>query len=724
MRLDDNKDIVGLLPAGSSLYLRQGIPNLFLRAGDTSPLPGRDSWLILPESLLDELVREAARCDASDGARLPATLDLDGRPAFPIVRSGAVIALLVYTPEALIALSSGQLIEISEQLAVTTERSIDEERDICRRFVRTLFQRDHSAETFFKSVVSLMTELWDQSYGAIYNFHDGIFSVRAASGSLDFCHHLPSHVNHNLANRLESCLESGARFLTADPISERPTFLPTAPDLFFVAPGIELGGARHILVVAGGGTVSFDTATSLQQIADLLASVDEYQFATSRSIIKLYESVVTESINTFSVDELLLQIFEALVPQIDLARMVVTVIANGAASGISQVVSPAALVSKRVELVSDITHPESILQSVLNGREFHIANVGESALSERQTRQRYLAAVKSELYVPIKSNGEIRALVAFGSGRTGDYLPQISHVLQATANLLGLTLALADSHVTSNGQAESTAAPTETEDITAVTSRRLGRSTGRLVTVRRLARGYLHDMLSLLSVVIGSAEVTAQSAGAPAGTPTATHRMKMGLARIDAAADRLSAHVSTVSRLLSMADTTAGVEVSLRSFVTDLPQLLYGLVKQSRDTKDLDFQIKVPPSNGGEISVQTTDLYDHVLAFIVEAMDKAAASGQVEVALESSNDEHRLAITCEKQMFGASNPGRLVESVFYRSTIDWTSPHSGSFNTGPFRVEFGRVEHEAFRITLIWPEHKPAGIRVSQRKSTYQKAMS
>jgi hypothetical protein len=721
MQLDDNADIVGYLPAGSSLYIRQGVPNLFHRAGNDSPIPGQDAWLVMPESLLSQTVTENGDGDASEGARIPGTMDLDGRQAFPIVRNGGVIALLIYAQDALIALSSGQLIEIGSQLAVESDRSIVDERENSRRFVRMLFQRDHSAETFFKCVVNLMTEFWGQSYGAIYSFHDGVFSIRAASGSLDYCHHLPSHINHILAGRLETCLQAGTEFITADPISDRPAFLPSAPDIFFVSPGIELGGVRHILVVAGGGDIPFAASASLQQAADLLNSVDEYQFATSRSIIKLYESVVTEPINTFSVDELLLQVFEALVPQIDLARMVVTVMANNKASGISQVISPATVAAKRVELVSDITHPENILQSVLNCREFHIPNIAESALSERQTRQRYLASVKSELYLPIKSNGETRALVAFGSSRTGDYLTQISHVLQAAANLMGLTLALADSHLTSAGATESPDHSSETEDITAVTGRRLGRSTGRLVTVRRLARGYLHDMLSLLSVVIGSAEVTAQSAGAQSGLPTAANRMKMGLARIDAAADRLSAHVSTISRLLSMADTTAGVEVSLRSFVSELPQLLYGLIKQNRDTKDLDFQIKVPKSNGGEISVQTTDLYDHVLALLVEVMDKATVSGQIEVALKSSNDEHRLAITCEKQLFGANNPGRLVESVFYRSSIDWTSPHSGSFNTGPFRVEFGRVDHDAFRITMIWPEHK-ASARVSRSKSTYQKA--
>ena len=721
MQLDNNTDIVSLLPAGSSLYVRQGVPNLFRRMDATGGAPGDDAWLMMPEVLLDGAIAEIAKVDSSEGARMPGTLELDGRQAFSIVRNGRVIAILVYASDSLIALSSGQLIEIGDQISVASERSLDDERQNSRHFVQTLFQRDHSAETFFKSVVTMMTELWAHSYGAIYNLQDGVFSVRAATGSLDFCHHLPSRLNHILTPRLEACLEANTQFISADPMSERPTFLPSAPDLFFVAPGIELGGSRHILVVAGGGDITFAAAASLQQMADLLTTVGEYQFATSRSITKLYESVVAEPIESFSVDDLLLRVFESLAPQVDLSRMVVTVVVNGAASGISQVMTPATVAAKRVDLVSDITHPDNILQTVLNGREFHLPRVSESALSERQMRQRYLASVKSELYIPIKSDGEIRALIAFGSRQEGEYLTRISHVLHATTNLLGLTLALADSHVATASPVETPAGQPESEEVTAVTTRRLSRSSGRLVTVRKLARGYLHDMLSLLSVVIGSAEVTAQSASAQNGLPTAVHRLKMGLARIDAAADRLSAHVSTVSRLLSMADTTAGVEISLRAFVADLPNLLYGLIKQCRDTKDLEFQIKIPKATGGEISVQTTDLYDHVLAFIVEVMDKAASSGQIGVALKSSNEEHRLTITCEKQLFGNSNPGRLVESVFSRSTIDWTSPHAGTFNTGPFRVEFGRIEHDAFHITMIWPEVKSSA-EAPQRKKSFQKA--
>ena len=721
MQLENNSDLVSVLPAGSSLYVRQGIPGLFQVTGQRPRPLSNDGWLVMPSGMLEAAVAEVSRADSSDGGRLPESIDLDGRQAFPIVRNNEVQAILVYAIDSLTALSSGQLIEIGDQLTVPAERSIEDERETSRHFVRTLFQRDHTAETFFKSVVAIMTEHWGQSYGSIYSFHDGVFTVRAASGSLDFCHHLPSHVNHLLASRLEASLDSDSQFMTVEPMSTRPVFLSSPPDLFFVSPGPELGGGRHIMVLAGGGDISFAAAAALRQLADLLTTVQEYQFATTRDITELYASLVAEPIESFSVDDLLLRVFESLVPQIDIARMVVTVVANGVASGISQVITPATVATRRVDLVSDITHPDNILQTVLHGRDFHLFNIAESALSERQTRQRYLASVKSEMYVPIRSNGEIRALVAFGSNQTGDYLAQISHVLHAATNLLGLTLALAETHSSASGGSETASGQSETEDITAVSSRRLSRSSGRLATVRKLARGYLHDMLSLLSVVIGSAEVTGQSASAQSSMPSATHRLKMGLARIEAAADRLSSHVSTVSRLLTMADTTAGVEVSLRSFVADLPSLLYGLIKQCRDTKDLDFLVKIPSSTGGEIFVQTTDLYDHVLAFIVEVMVTAAVSGQLEVSLKSSNDEHRLIITCEKQLFGNTNPGRLVESVFYRSTIDWTNPHTGSFNTGPFRVEFGRIDHDSFRVIMIWPEKEQAA-RSNQDRKAVQKA--
>ena len=703
MNMHQAQKLVERLPGGMHLYVSHGVTNLFERVNVEGDGHAKESWIWLPDTLVREFTERAIRT-----YRDSEWIDIDDRQSVLLTAGGQCWGVMIWDSEESAPKPNdvARLANVGQRGSEPTSR---ESRELATRFIRNLFRRDNSLDQFLASAVKFLTGEWRGSYSAMYGELDGVFRVRHAGGSLDFCHLLPAELNFDLGSRVDTVLEAGGGFITSDVMPERPVFLDSAPDVLFVHPGVQADQTRMAIILAGSGQIQDDTVHRVRAISELIAQLHETQFATVSDVTALYSRLVSGSPHELALHDLLLDIFDILAPQMNLTRFVVMVLPSGKRPGTAQVVTPQAAAARRVDHATDISFPDSIIQAMMQNRQFHVGNVADRVLSDRQIRQRYLANVKSEIYLPVKRCGAVRAMIAFGSSVEGDYLLNINQLLTSVADFIGLFLTLSSPRFLTKSALPHASVENQQDDAQTFrsTSRRTDRNQwSRVALIRTLMQGYTHDMLGLLSVIMGTADVGLLRPGADTGDHEAIQRVTSGLARINAAADTLSEHFGALDRLLAVADTQPGTEIELASFVRALPSMLHGLTRQRRDTDDINIRIVVEDLFGGSVRVDSEDLYDRLLPMIVEGVQVAEVSGNIRVSLETTNGGATLTLECDRHIFGSRHPGYIIERVFYRNAIDWNDTNSGSISTASTRITFCTMPSGLFRMAFHWTDER------------------
>lgn len=640
------------LPANAELFATTGLHQLFERVDLESDKPVERSWLYIPAQQLIK-TREQLSLDArhiSPEPWLATPIDADEGYLHPVVGAEGLVGLLSHSSQTFPQVPSEQLASWTQ---VLTERILQRRADESRitfEFAQELFQRDESVEQFLKRFLSLAVSYWPRSAAGIYVESQGIYQLRLVVGDVMRCHELASQLSQDTTFKFLEALCQHENLVPADPQHTAATFLNLPPDFFFVHQGMKSERADQLLVIIGPGEAPAGSTRNIRLLSGLLSRLNESQFATPYDLIGLYSRLSSHGFGAVSLDTNVRELFELLARQINVTRMSVLRTDPAGMPAASWIASGYPQIQVRTQDGSALSIPATVRQSLSRGEAFHIADITSGELSDTEAKQRYLENVHSEYYVPIKCKKQVSGLVIIGSPVTGDYLSRFSTLFDAVAGYVATSITLekfADQRVIPAGAQSSS-----------------DRSASRLATLRKLVDGFLHGMSSRVSVVIGQTELLG-AVNSPA-RPAETGRS--GLEKISLAGNELAGRIVSLRTIIDLVDAGADATIDGAQLLKDLPNILEGVARKTKDTRNVEIVINFTASVRQSYRIMMADAVDVVIPLVMAVMEQAICSGTLAIQGSSKGSRPAVSVQFRKNVLGYNTIENLLTRTYPEMT--------------------------------------------------------
>lgn len=183
----------------------------------------------------------------------------------------------------------------------------------------------------------------------------------------------------------------------------------------------------------------------------------------------------------------------------------------------------------------------------------------------------------------------------------------------------------------------------------------------RFETINKLADGYFHDIRSLLSVIMGQADLLDSLATRP-HRERSTEAIKSGTGKIEKAADDLTLCLVQLRELCTVGEEDMARAVPAGDFIATLPTIIRGYNRQIRDTKNISFNFQVDENDYPDCVIARRDIFDYVFLFLTSLMSEAICSGSFAISLDTAQDV--VIIRFDKNLIGHLGLEDLLSRLF------------------------------------------------------------
>ncbi len=670
---------------GTRLYLATGVPQAFRRVTEDGRNGFEDSWLYIPHgqllSVQETLTAEAGSPDAS--CISSSAIEIDDKSVYPVLVDGRLRGVL--TADSQVPLESAGRLADSVQNAIDSQDSLltSKDQSVAGEFVDKLFERDRNADDFLKAMLHILTDQWAGTLGAIYCQQDGIYRIRFAVGDISRFDNLAHTAAPAAAGEWATAIQHKSYFVPGEALPEYACFLARPPGFLFVHPSMRSHRTEYLIVLCLSGDIDGSAASALREIAGLSCRLHESQFSTAAETVRLYGRLNLAAKSALALDDILLESFKALSRQLEVSRMVVT-----RDTGLAKVVSRRASVEPLVRDVDEMPLCVSAAELPGDGEPWLYSDIQSEFRHSPEAKRYHLDHVNSELQFPIELPG-IDGVVAFGSPLHGNYLLTGKDFLAAVAQLVGLSIMLSEVAMVPSGASSAESSERSTDQ-----------ALQRFHTIHKLAGGHFHDLLSLLSVVVGQAEIMQGELCSGGGSDTAPMH-QTGMNRIAQAANQMAAVLPMLRDLCMLDNESLERRMPCHRLMAELPVLLRGYTRQMADTKNISVTIEAAVTGSADFALRYIDICDCILPFLLTVMDEAICSGAIEVEACLGARGESVILTFDRAMVGHTGLGNLLTRACGRRLCRIHGEETGEVKIGSFVIGFGPAEEGKYRFNMV-----------------------
>ncbi len=183
----------------------------------------------------------------------------------------------------------------------------------------------------------------------------------------------------------------------------------------------------------------------------------------------------------------------------------------------------------------------------------------------------------------------------------------------------------------------------------------------RFQTIKNLTDGYFHDIRSLLSVIMGQADVLDSLAARP-HRERSTEAIRLGTGKIEKAADDLTLCLAQLRELCAVGDGDMAQAVPAADLIETLPTIIRGYNRQIKDTKNISFNFQVDESACRDCVIARRDIFDYVFLFLTSLMSEAICSGSIAISLDA--EHNAVVVRFDKNLIGHLGLDDLLGRLF------------------------------------------------------------
>jgi len=624
-----------------SVYLVQGVPQVFARVFPKPAEGESETWLYVPREHLETFPDHVADHPArpTNDTFAGGVVTIDDIPMHPIIVDGAVHAFVgvpnnqkQWAPDILAAIL--ERIVLHDALLDRTGNPMVEE------LLQRIFSRDTSPDRFLSGVLNLLTEQIPGGLAVTYNETDGLYRLRLAVGDIALWDKLDGALTHATASGWNEAIERECPFVPVGFLPEYPVLLQDPPTFVFVHHGIEAQQSRSIIAMPVPGNLTPLQARHLTEIGRILSHLHERQFGVTDDFLTIAGMSRRVAAGARTFDDVLLEAFALIARRVDLTRLVYVDPSGNSRS-----------VVRRMHADPVVTRDQTVpiapssLSAAARGHYLMPNLTYGDTLSEDEAKRYYLSNVKSELCLSVRSGRTERAYIAVGSSTEGDHLMRIERFLDTVAVFVDLCREAAE------GRDVILSSPENTDD-------RPNRAAARIETMRKMTDGYFHDIIDRLSYVLGQAELLGSDPYDPAGhelddkTPT----------RIVSSIEAVVSAMEHVRALIDDADDTMNQPMRASHLLNDLPSCLEGYSHRLQDTKNIALRIVPARSVRTNLELTRGEMYDYVYPVLLAIMDEAICSGKITVRATTINNLDALAIESDAEIVAHTSLPAIIRT--------------------------------------------------------------
>ncbi len=673
------------LPVNAELFATTGLHQLFERVDLDADKPVERSWLYVPAQQLQR-AREQLSLDLRRESREPwlaTPLDADEGYLHPVIGAEGLLGLLAQNSASLPEVAPDELQSWTNLLTDRILKHRADESRITFDFAQELFQRDESVEQFLKRFLSLAVSYWPRSAAGIYVEAQGIYQLRLVVGDVMRCHELASQLSQDTTFKFLEALCQHENLVPADPQHTAATFLNLPPDFFFVHQGMHSERANQLLVVIGPGEAPAGSTRNIRLLSGLLSRLNEAQFATPHDLISLYSRVSSQGLGAASLDTTVRELFELLARQINVSRLTVLRTDSAGVPAASWIASGYSSVQVKTQEGGSFSFPPEARKSLSRGEMYHLGDITAGELSDSEAKQRYLENVHSECYIPVKCRKQAAGAIIVGSPVTGDYLTRFSGLFEAIAGYVATSITL-------ESFADQRVIPAGGHPVS-------DRSASRLATLRKLVDGFLHGMSSRVSVVIGQTELLG-AVDSPVRPP---ENGKSGLEKISLAGNELADRIVSLRTIIDLVEAGADAGIAGAQFLKDLPSMLEGVARKTKDTRNVDIAINFTASVRQSYRIMMADAVDVIIPMVMAVMEQAICSGTLAIQGSSKGNRPTVSVQFRKNVLGYTTVENMLLKAFPEIVRVPEAKSEETFSVHGCTVGWRLLNDDTYQLTLI-----------------------
>jgi len=647
----------GNLPAGSKLYYRQGVPQLFKSIGAEN---NEGEWLYLPQAELDRAALEQTRAVSNAGSyRIGLTgTELDDFMLYPISYHDALIAFLQTAREVDIDTAVESL--PADCPSHQSHQSRGRNCELAGIFVRTLFQRDNNLATVLRKTLDLVAGQCEGSYVGLYNISpNGEWNLRMAVGDIHLSDRLPNRPTGTRMTEWSHYAAEGGKLVPSDTTPEFPVLLRHAPTFLHIAPGPSAYRSKFVLVTAIPGTATVAEVEAVQASASLLKSLDETQFTSTSNLLGLFSELTELQNDEDYLAPQLAELYRILDQELTVERL-----------ALISAKEPAIVVyrddERKVQTIECANYRiPTDLWTFTKEQPLGITCGAGHPLTTIENRYGDVAVERT---FRIKGPKEADFLFAVGTAHDNSQLERASRILMTAARYLTMLLKQIYSD-SSPGSA--LVAGRKSEDPERVVE--------RVRILRKLSDGMFHGLFGSMSVVVGQSELLA---GMAAGEIDSNKQLE-SIPKIIDAANETAERLTRLRKIFGYDQIGSSGSLTAADLVVELPGLLEGFLRKIKDTRNITVSVEFDSYSDSEYSTTSESAIEYLLKFIAAVMEEAICSGTIAFRFE---DARSLSIQI---------PRSMIEHI---EAVDFLQ-HLYPYDRYEPRHEGGMIESDRMRVT-------------------------
>ena len=662
-----------VLPNTVRLFVSQGLPQLFRDLTPTTETPDQFPWLYLPPEQIDRL-KLAVPADGAEemGNNISwQPFSSDDLNLYPVFVRGDLAAVLLSDTGSEIKLTTDTATRLTDCLESYIDAATRADEDIFGRYIGSLFAVNSTAEVFAKRALEFMIHLTKNITGAVYyDFGQG-YRLRFIAGTLGNYDQLPGRVEGTCRQKWMRAVRRGDFFTPAELLPDNATILADPPRFQFVHPGMQSDDSNSLIALIIPGDIDLATTTNLKRVAGLTSKLHDSQFSRSAHLVSMYRTIAGMKGRVPALEELIMVAFRTLSSEAKISRLAV--------------VEP----DGKGTMVFKSSEGDCITAC-------HRRLIDSTVIDQLISRDRFIAsdnlvaepgAVVSELYVPVRHKHRLKAVVALGSALEAENLLNHRDFLCEVAEFV------ADFYRRENLSGRS-------RGNGCIWGANLPVCLRRLSTIGRLAEADFHEANSLLSVMIGQAEIIECLIAAEDEQPV-SGRIASGMGRINEAAVELGESLNSLAGIWTGLAPDFSSGVSGHDLLEQLPLLLDGSLRHLRETRGISLTVATRQSDALDLSLSNAFIYDCLVPLILGLIDLAASAGQIAISAGRHKNAQEVIVEFEDAIIGGTPTSVVVNEVFQHNRASALSVGGYEINLDGIHLSYDADDRERRQVRFL-----------------------
>ena len=507
-----------------------------------------------------------------------------------------------------------------------------------------LFQQENSLDNFYKRLLKYLASIHDNSCAGLYYNNDGIYKLRMVAGDIKKIDELPGELDNKTTESWHNSIKQGEFFHSAGLYPSMASFMTIPPDVIFVHQGVRSDISEYMIALVLNGDISRQKINAIRQIAGIVANLEDSQFTRITEIIQYYDKLLTVDKNK-DLDKILLDLFELLKKHMRISRLLIKESNNSC-----RVIYNKPNVTPLITFEQCDIIPDEFMKQLKRDNYCFIPELRKQVNDEAVAKRYYLANVKSEAYYQIKKNTLDNYIIAYGAPVEGKYLSELKPFLGQISKFICHLVSIKDGSMSYYINRYDN-----------VEEKKL--SLQRIETFRKLSSGYFHDVFEQISVIFGQTDVAEKAINNDDGY-LSLDKLSSGINKIGMASEELALTLTNLKKLSSIDGKSISAPVSCRTFISQLPALLDGYLKQILDTKNIVIKLDVTALSVRDFNLPYNYFYDYLLPLLLALCDNTIKSSVYKITMDSSIRDNRIIIEYENHSTAIVNTFRLISNLF------------------------------------------------------------